>query len=653
MTRKTFTTFALAAALITTVQAQRSLEPVPAVGTNLLRPIGMTQPELRPTESGARGGGAGTVVWSEDFSNGFAGANPSGAWTTDGANGNIWVINTTAPTGAFTPANQRIQSTTFANGFAKFASDSANCTWVGNTPTALPVAQFTPWDGSLVSPIIDLSATPFVEIEFQQRSRYCCSGAPFFLEVSSDGGASWTTAIQTNVGLATNQDPTFTETRRFSLANAISEDPSNVRFRFHHNGDIGTSHYFWQVDDIRIMTLPDYEMVMNYGYTSTTGTGEEYGRIPASQLPPTMNIGAELLNYGGFEQTNVVITCSVTNESDVEVFSSVTNVGTLAGGETIVTDEDVALPELPVGLYTATFTVTSDQIDLEFDPSDNTAVRTFEVTDFVYSLDNVGNHPTGTQTTAQTGTPSFADNATDLKMMTMYMVNAPLTVTAIEVGLGSSSRAGGSIVVSILDTADVFAVPSVVTNPVNGIESNPYVLTAADLNAGKVTVLLPTPITLFPNGYYAVATISGSGTAGTTDAEVFVLDDTTVPQPGVASAIWLPFDINDEGQEGPHFYGNGEAWAIRLISDPTVGVKETAELAGVSMYPNPTNGLLRVSTIGNEKHLIEVLNMLGEVVLINTFAGTITLDLAEFAQGVYSVRVSNGTASTTQRVVLK
>ncbi len=653
MTRKTFTTLAIAATMLSTVQAQRSNQLTPAAGTNLLRPTGMTQPDLRPEEGGARGGGAGTVVWSEDFSNGFAGSNPSGAWSIDGSNGNIWVVNTTAPTGAFTPSNQRIQSTTFANGFAKFASDSANCTWVGNTPTALPTAQFTPWEGSLVSPIIDLSATPFVEIEFQQRSRYCCGSSPFFLDISNDGGATWSTSIQTNVGLATNQDPTATETRRFSLANAIAEDPTNVRFRFHHNSEAGTSHYYWQVDDIRIIILPEYELVMNYAYTSTTGTGEEYGRIPASQLPPTMNIGAELLNYGGFEQTNVVITCSVTNESDVEVFSSTTEIGTLAGGQTVVTDEDVALPELPVGLYTATFTVTSDQIDQETDPSDNTQVRTFEVTEFVYSLDNVGNHPTGTQTTAQTGTPSFANNAEDVKMMTMYMVNAPLTVTAIEVGLGTNSRAGGSIIVSILDTADVFSVPSVVTNPVNGIESNPYILTQADVAAGKVRVLLPTPVTLSPNGYYAVASITGNGTVAAADADVFVLDDTTIPQPGVASAIYLPYDIDDEGNEGPHFYGNGEAWAVRLISDPSVGVKESAELAGVSMYPNPTNGILRVNTIGSEKHFIEVMNILGEVVHTNTFAGTITLDIAEFAKGVYSVRVSNGKASTTQRVVLK
>ncbi|MBL7939387.1 MAG: T9SS type A sorting domain-containing protein [Flavobacteriales bacterium] len=604
--------------------------------------------EVRPVEDIARGGG--DVVWSEDFSNGFAGSNPSGAWTADGESGDIWRVNSNAPRGAYTQNAERIQSTTFANGFAKFASDSANCTWSGSTPTALDPDLFIAWDGSFVSPIIDLSATPLVELEFQQRSRYCCGDSPFFLEISTDGGETWPTVILANEGLpfnqgapGTNTPPTTTETRTFNIAGAIAEDPSNVRFRFHHNGDANSSHYFWQIDDIKISTLPDYEMVMNYAYTSTTGTGEEYGRIPSSQLPATMNVGAELYNYGGQEQTNVVLTCSVTNEDDVEVFTSEAMVGTIASGDSVVTDEDALLPVgLPIGKYTATFTWTSDQVDQDLNPANNSRVRTFEVTEFVYSLDNIGGHPSGTQSTQQVGSGSFADNSENVKLMNMYFINSTMIATGIQLGLGSNSDPGSSIIVSLLDTADVLATPSVVNEPL--AESDPHLLTQSEITAGVVNIPFFEAYELTPGAYYAVASLYSDG-----DAAVYILDDTTVPQPGLASALWIPFDPPNN----QNFYGgNGTAWAVRLVSSPTIGIAERSDLEGVTLFPNPTSGELRITTTSNENYTVEVLNVLGERVMADRFFGNTAMDLSGVAKGVYSVRVSNGTSTTVERVTL-
>ncbi len=93
----------------------------------------------------------GDVVWSEDFANGLAGNNGIGVWTTEGANGDIWKRKVTGPLGAYTPITERIQSTSVANGYMLFNADSANSTWVGNTPTALPSSSFTSWEGSLLT----------------------------------------------------------------------------------------------------------------------------------------------------------------------------------------------------------------------------------------------------------------------------------------------------------------------------------------------------------------------------------------------------------------------------------------------------------------------------------------------------------------------
>lgn len=583
------------------------------------------------------------VVWSEDFSNGFAGNNPSGAWSVSGPNGNIWRISTTAPVGVYSPATLIIGSTTAANGFAKFASDSANCTWNGNTPVALPESQFTAWEGSLVSPVIDLSANPNVEIMFQQRSRYCCEDSPFFLEFSTDGGVSWTDSLMANPDIDANQSNPPTESRRFNIAALVQTDPSNFRFRFRHNGTQGTSHYFWQVDDIQIATLPDNEIQMAYAYTSTTGTGEEYGRIPSAQLPTTMNMGAEIYNYGQLEQTNVGVHCSVKkNDTGVEVITFDSFIGTISPGDTVVTDDDISLPALELGLYTATFTVSSDQIALDGDTASNRRLRTFEVTTDLYSLDNIGNHPAGLENISTTGSASFENNTENVKLMTMYFIDEPMQVTGLEIDISARSDVGSFMIASILDTTDVLATPAVVNQPVAGAESEVHYISALDLSVGVVGMRFPSPVTLQPGAYYACISLFSDN-----DSAAVVVDDVTVPQPALASVLWIPFDPeNNQNLYG----GNGTAWGVRLSGDPTISVPEHGDLEGISMFPNPTNGVLRVNGKADERYTAEVLNMLGEVVMTDRFTGNGVLDLERFATGIYGVRISNGTQATVQRI---
>lgn len=585
------------------------------------------------------------VIWSEDFANGLAGNNPSGAWSVSGANGNLWRISTTAPVGFYSPAALIIGSTTAANGFAKFASDSANCVWNGNTPTALPEAQFVDWEGSLVSPVIDLSANPNVEILFQQRSRYCCGDSPFFLEFSTDGGATWPDTLLTNPNIDANQTNPPTENRRFDISDFVVGDPSNFRFRFRHNSTQGTSHYFWQIDDISIATLPDNEIAMNYGYTSTTGNGEEYGRIPEAQLPAAMNMGAEIFNYGQLDQTNVEVFCSVTkNSTGEEVLNYSSFIGTIPPGETVITDDDVTLPELELGLYTATFTVNSDQLALDSDTTDNKRLRTFEVTTDRYSLDNIGNHPEGLEQISTTGSNSFANNTENVKLMTMYIITTPMTITGLEIDISARSDVGSFIIASILDTTSVLQTPPVVNQPVNGAESDPYFITAADLTAGVIGIPFPGPLTLQPGAYYAVASLFSDN-----DSAAVIVDDTTVPQPALASVLWIPFDPeNNQNLYG----GNGEAWGIRLTGNASISVPERGELEGITMFPNPTNGIVRVNGMADERYTMEVFNMLGEVMHTGRFTGNTVIDLANFSAGIYNVRLSNGTRSTVQRITL-
>jgi hypothetical protein len=124
-----------------------------------------------------------------------------------------------------------------------------------------------------------------------------------------------------------------------------------------------------------------------------------------------------------------------------------------------------------------------------------------------------------------------------------------------------------------------------------------------------------------------------------------IIDDATVPQPNGMSLIYSPTD--------QVVYTNGNGMSIRLLLSATVGVEETAVLEGVTVFPNPTNGVVNVRTENSGTHQVEVVNVLGAVVAQTSFAGSTTLDLSTFAKGVYSVRIFNEEASMVERVTVE
>lgn len=584
-------------------------------------------PGVLPANGNDRDGG--DIVWQEDFANGLAGNNGIGPWTTEGPDGNIWKRAVNGPNGAYTVATQRIQSTTVANGYMLFASDSANTNWTVTPPVI--VANPINWEGSLVSPLLDLSATPAVELQFQQRLRWCCQNAPHFLEVSTDGGASWPVSIPTH-DIDVNLDP-GTQTRSINITAAIAADPSNVKFRFRHSSDAGTSHYHWQLDDLKLVELFADDMKMIDSYLSHTGTGEEYGRIPPGQLNPTMLLGGNAVNNGALEQTNASINMNVTGPVP---FSASFPLGTVAVGDTVNGEQDFNLPALSPGLYMAATTVSADANDQI--PDNNEHLRNFEVHDGYYSLDGIGNHPAGYETLGALGTNSFTDNEDGLSLLNYYPVREDLTVHGLEIMLATGTLTGGFVIVSLFDTTSVFGED--LSSPL--AQSQPTDVTSSDITAGKMRVFFDSPVLLSPEGYYAGVQLFSNAGTGT----IRVVDDTTVPQPGVASAIHVP----NGSQTG--LFSNGTAFGIRMLLSGTVSTEEQGELAGVSMYPNPTTGLLNINTQVSETYTIEVVDMLGKRVLAARANGNTSIDLRGQAKGVYAIHLNSAQGSKVERVTL-
>ncbi|MBK9177227.1 MAG: T9SS type A sorting domain-containing protein [Flavobacteriales bacterium] len=420
---------------------------------------------------------------------------------------------------------------------------------------------------------------------------------------------------------------------RINISDAAGNQPQ-VWIRFYWSGEWG---YSWFVDDVKVLEQPAYELVMEDGFLSHTGNGEEYGRVPQQHLNPTMRVGGSVLNFGVNAMTNCQVQMNVNGPSG---FSAIGNSVNLASAESATMDQSVNLPNggaLAGGLYQGNFTVVADEDDQEDDLGNNTYLRNFEVNPDWYSVDGIGNHPTGYQTLSSLGTNSFTGDSDGIILLNQYPIRTAQTVHGLEFLITSTSQENSYVICSIYDTtvtATFDLLPPL-------YETDVIDITAADVTAGRVVVPFDSPQLLQPNAYYIGVKLFSNGGVN----NLRIVDDLTVPQPALTSAIYLPSDSR--------IYSNGNGFAIRMATTTLVSVPEAGELAGISIYPNPAlDGLVQFRSATPGAFTIQVLDVLGQEVLNTRSNGSSTLDLSGHAKGAYLVRVSDGNASTVQRVMV-
>ena len=106
--------------------------------------------------------------------------------------------------------------------------------------------------------------------------------------------------------------------------------------------------------------------------------------------------------------------------------------------------------------------------------------------------------------------------------------------------------------------------------------------------------------------------------------------------------------INAQGQT--IYTSTGLEEGVFLTYDPCDfdAIDETVVDNGVSVYPNPTNGLLNVNGCGTMR--ITVSNMLGQTLFETTAEDNTTLDLCSYGQGFYLVRIATENGVMVQKI---
>lgn len=574
--------------------------------------------------------GGGGPLWSDDFST-------PGTWTIDhdaSASSLDWEVGMNLGAGGGVPIDT-IQSTTKANGYAMIDSDEYGGATGGNE---IEDCWLTTTDS------IDLTLYDNVVLEFETWYRRWNYERPYVV-ISTDGVTWPDLTPDTDISAMPNVFDVFPD---FPDATSLAQNPTLMRIniseaaggqpkvwiRFHWTGTWG---YCWFVDDVRVIEQPANDLTTNSAYISHNGSGDEYGRIPQSQLLSDFAVGGEFYNFGYQDQNNVVATFDVTDGSS-SVMSTTTNLTVAYSDSTYLVDE-VATPSstLPIGSYEGSLVVVSDEEGTGAGTfGNNTYLRNFDVTADRYSLDGIGIHPAGYSNIGSLGTNSFTDAEDGFMMLAYYDVSQLVAVTGVEIMLSAATVAGGTLVVAVHDTADVLA--DDVTAPLE--QSDVIDVLQSHVDAGMITVMFDEPFEADPNGYYVSVEMFSNLNAN----DIRILNDLTVPQPALSSLIFIP---NDQ------IYTNGNAAAIRLITADNVGINGPEQLGGISIYPNPTEGMIRINMEELDTYTVDVLNVLGELVHTSVVNSNTSIDLNDLGAGVYVVRVSTEEAAYTERVIVQ
>jgi len=347
---------------------------------------GILLPDLQPTAGDM-------VVWGDqpgqgDFDGGLNGWSIVTVSCNGGPSENdTWTYNADGVDRSSVLSTGFAPGPSFCNGMMIFHSDfldnGGNVEVNEATGQIISIAEGSgpcpaPQIGELVSPIIDISGSSAaaVSLEFFQDTRKFQSR--YFIEYSIDGGVNFN-LIEINDEIEVNAN---NEELKKTVPLPGAAGSAQLQVKFTMLGD----YYYWAVDDVKIVERAANNLTVNENFFATSPNQ----RVPRSQVDD-MYFLADIQNNGAVAQDNTNLTISITNDATGnEVYSDVLDYGTITADSLAENKlfNGSFTPPAEVAVYTGIYTISSDQISDDVDPSDNTRTINFEVTEGEFANEN-------------------------------------------------------------------------------------------------------------------------------------------------------------------------------------------------------------------------------------------------------------------------
>lgn len=539
-------------------------------------------------------------------------------WTNDVSSAADWAFaNTSAPTldwyietdPAAVPNDGPAVMTTAANGYLHVNSDAA-----GQGATQDAYATYT-------GAGIDLTGQPAVTLEFEQHYRTYQDER--YVEVSNDGGTTWTTYTVTDG--SEGGGTVFSGVGSIDIS-ASAGNQANVSIRFHYVGAWG---WHWAVDDILIKTTEPFDLRADgnaWGVVGSWGPRLPYYSTPSAQIQAIGFCGINT-NIGLNDIADATYTVDIASAS----YSSTGTVNSVAGAtDTICAAADFT--PTAVGSYTAVASMsTAANTDTGTGNNDFDDV-TLSVTDFLYARDNAA-------VTVEGGTFNSGDG---FETGNIYDIFAAADLTTIQVGISANAVADASIY------AKLYTIDATTGDFILEDQSLAYTLLATDLGTFINLPLSGGAYSLTAGESYLI-TIGSDGDGGLTNDLVVMTSGSSEPQ---TTFYYNATDLT--------WYYSTSTSAVQMNFAPAT-INENSNVFGMGVYPNPTNADANVSfSLNNAADVnITVTDLSGKVVysnaLGNVAAGTteVALNTAALSNGIYMINVAADNAVSTEKLVIR
>ncbi|NDB34727.1 MAG: T9SS C-terminal target domain-containing protein [Flavobacteriia bacterium] len=545
----------------------------------------------------------GVIIWQNDFSN-------PAQWTASNfPNGSPahtagdWEITTdlnAIPRAELRPAGH----TTAANGYALIDSDGAGGQATQN-------AQF------VYNQNIDLSTEPLVLLKFEQSHRRYLETT--YVVYSTNGGATWQ-EIEVNGTMNTNTNTTNPQTIQLNLSNEIGgQDSVRIGFKY-----VGQWDWFWAIDDVKLITPDAHDVAIAgvyWGSTDAWGARLPYYQIPTAQVAEIEFSG--IIENLGFLNQNVTFTATAgayngsSNPTLISAFSSDT--------------ADCTAGFTPAAVNANISVSLGVQIDsTDVNPADNTLANaaTISVNPNIYARDK--NNVSG----------GSYNQGEGFEVGNIFDVYASDDLTAIDVHIFATAVAGASVY------SKLYSIDPQTGDFVFVDESNPYTLTANDLDAVITLPLSGGAYTLNANEPYLVV-VGSLGDGGATN-------DLIVGTSGVSEAqTSYYYDMTNT----TWYYTTSTPMVRMNFSNASIAENELAASFHVSPNPAAEQVNITINESNGAAAMISVVDLTGkEVFQTTTTAGNgtqnIAINTSAFGNGMYIVNVStNGITSSKKFIV--
>lgn len=583
------------------------------------------------------------VIWSEDFGGGFpsgwnsytvnTGAGNSGAsagntatapwkhsmvgswgyWNSVGTSGGN-------PTGPATAIN----STTSANGFLISDIDSANH-WNGNSG-ASSGSSYHFIESYFTTSSIDLSGYANVSLEFEHSFRLNNS-IDLTVSISTDS-INWTSY---NVqGNATNNQASADPEYLSLNISSVAGNSATAYVKVGWNARV----YFWMLDDMKIVETPDNKIDLSetsfggwYTTPTTNGFGLEYTLIPMKQIianPYTFE--GEVTNLGALNQT-AHINVNVLDESSSSVFTTISADSILFPQDTMIFVGQNKFTPNSTGLYT--FDTWASSVDTISDTMSSFSA----VTDNVYGRDN------GTMSSSY----ELGRSCGGMIVGSYFDVYDTDDLASLSVYMKDNSVPGALIYAMIYEIDDS-------NDKIYLAQSDDYAITANDLN-NWTTISFDDDFSLVPGTYMAAI----GSYASPIDTSVIAMAQYTYPTTCYIQKNGCLTGTQSFGS----WYWLSRAPMIRMNFAVVSSIEENIFEGKISVYPNPTNGILNLDMMGvtPSEYQIKITNILGEIIYVSSenISGIYNdvIDLSSFGKGTYVIQIKNKESVFTDKIVIR